>query len=313
MKKIHNISLAIMLLLMVTQYASADDNDIQYRTIEVQEIEIFYREAGSKDLPNLVLLHGFPTSSHMFRNIISELSNDFHLIAPDYPGFGNSGQPSMQEFEYSFDNIAKVMDEFLQKIKVKKYSLYVMDYGAPIGFRIAAKHPERIESLIVQNGNAYNEGLREFWNPIKKYWNDKSQENAIPLAKFITPEGVKWQYTHGVRNPHSISPDNWNTDLKHLTRKGNPAIQLELFYDYQSNVPLYPQWQKYFRTHQPPTLIVWGEHDYIFPVDGAHPYKRDLNNLEFHLLNTGHFVLEEDSEVVANYIRDFLNQKVVPN
>lgn len=306
MKTIHNITLTIMIFFMITQYASADDHEVQYRTTEVQGVDIFYREAGSRNSPSIVLLHGFPTSSHMYRNLINELASDFHLIAPDYPGFGNSEQPSMQEFEYSFDNLAEVMDQFLNKIEVKKYSLYLMDYGAPIGLRIAAKHPERVKSLIVQNGNAYDEGLREFWNPIKKYWNDKSQENATPLAQFITPEGVKWQYTHGVRDPDSISPDNWNTDLKHLTREGNPAIQLELFYDYQSNVPLYPEWQEYFRTHQPPTLIVWGKHDYIFPAGGAHPYKRDLKNLEFHLLNTGHFALEEDSAVVANYIRNFM-------
>jgi len=311
MKTIRTITLAIMSIFMTIQYAAANDTEIKYRTVEVKGVDIFYRETGSRNLPSIVLLHGFPTSSHMYRNLMKELANDFHLIAPDYPGFGNSEQPSMQEFEYSFNNLAEVMDEFLQKIEVKKYSLYLMDYGAPIGFRIAAKHPERVKSLIVQNGNAYDEGLREFWNPIKKYWNDKSQENATPLANFITPEGVKWQYTHGVRDPDSISPDNWNTDLKHLTREGNPAIQLELFYDYQSNVPLYPEWQEYFRTHQPPTLIVWGKHDYIFPADGAYPYKRDLKNLEFHLLNTGHFALEEDSEVVANYIRNFMNEKTV--
>jgi len=313
MKTIRTITLAIMSIFMTIQYAAANDTEIKYRTVEVKGVDIFYRETGSRNLPSIVLLHGFPTSSHMYRNLMKELANDFHLIAPDYPGFGNSEQPSMQEFEYSFNNLAEVMDEFLQKIEVKKYSLYLMDYGAPIGFRIAAKHPERVKSLIVQNGNAYDEGLREFWNPIKKYWNDKSQENATPLANFITPEGVKWQYTHGVRDPDSISPDNWNTDLKHLTREGNPAIQLELFYDYQSNVPLYPEWQEYFRTHQPPTLIVWGKHDYIFPADGAYPYKRDLKNLEFHLLNTGHFALEEDSEVVANYIRNFMDEKTVTN
>lgn len=311
MKSINIFMLIIMSFPMLTQYANADDHQVRYRSVEVQGVEIFYREAGSKNSPSIVLLHGFPTSSHMYRNLINELANEFHLIAPDYPGFGNSGQPSMQEFEYSFDHLAEVMDEFLEKINVKSYSLYLMDYGAPIGFRIATKHPERIEALIVQNGNAYDEGLRDFWKPIKKYWNDKSQKNAEPLTEFITPEGVKWQYTHGVRDPNHISPDNWNADLKHLTRTGNPKIQLELFYDYQTNVPLYPSWQEYFRTHQPPTLIVWGKNDFIFPAEGAFPYKRDLKNIELHLLDTGHFALEEDGKVIANYIRNFMNEKAI--
>ena len=308
MKKIQTIILAVIFISIFMHFAVASNDEIKYQTIEIQGVDIFYREAGSRDSPSIVLLHGFPTSSHMYRNLMKELSSDFHLIAPDYPGFGNSEQPSMQDFEYSFDNLADVMDEFLNKLEVQRYSLYLMDYGAPVGFRIAAKHPERVNSLIVQNGNAYDEGLREFWDPIKKYWNDRSQENASPLTKFITPEGVKWQYTHGVRDPNRISPDNWNNDLKHLTREGNPAIQLELFYDYQSNVPLYPEWQEYFRTHQPHTLIVWGENDYIFPADGAYPYKRDLKNLELHLLNTGHFALEEDNEAIANHIRNFMNK-----
>ncbi len=186
--------------------------------------------------------------------------------------------------------------------------IYLMDYGAPVGFRIAAKHPERVETLIIQNGNAYDEGLREFWDPIREYWNDRTPENAEPLKEFITPEGVKWQYTHGVRDPQAISPDNWNIDHRHLSREGNPAIQLALFYDYQNNVPLYPSWQAYFLEHQPPTLIVWGKNDYIFPAEGAHPYKRDLKNLEFHLLDTGHFALEEDGDVIASHIRRFLDK-----
>jgi pimeloyl-ACP methyl ester carboxylesterase len=185
-----------------------------------------------------------------------------------------------------------------------------MDYGAPIGFRLAAKHPERVQSLIVQNGNAYEEGLRKFWDPIRVYWEDQTPENAQPLAQFISPDGVKWQYTHGVRNEETISPDNWNVDLRHLTREGNPEIQLALFYDYQNNVPHYPAWQAYFRKHQPPTLIVWGKNDYIFPAEGAHPYKRDLKNLEFHLLDTGHFALEEDGQVIAGRIRRFLNKQL---
>jgi pimeloyl-ACP methyl ester carboxylesterase len=281
-----------------------------YKIVVVNGQEIFYREAGPADAPTILLLHGFPTSSHMFRNLIPALADRFHLVAPDYPGFGNSAQPSMESFEYSFDNLAALMEGFVDKLNIEKYSLYLMDYGAPIGFRLAAKHPERVQSLIVQNGNAYEEGLREFWDPIRVYWKDRTPENAQPLAQFISPDGVKWQYTHGVRNEETISPDNWNVDLRHLTREGNPEIQLALFYDYQNNVPHYPAWQAYFRKHQPPTLIVWGKNDYIFPAEGAHPYKRDLKNLEFHLLDTGHFALEEDGQVIAERIRRFLNKQL---
>jgi pimeloyl-ACP methyl ester carboxylesterase len=282
----------------------------QHRTVNINGLEIFYREAGSRDNPTILLLHGFPTSSHMFRNLIPALSDKFHVVAPDYPGFGNSAMPSVDAFDYSFDNLANVVEKFTEQLGLDHYSLYLMDYGAPIGFRLAVRHPERIDSLIVQNGNAYEEGLGEFWDPIRKYWNDRSDENAQALVGFIAPAGLKWQYTHGVRNPAAISPDNWNVDLRHLTREGNPAIQLALFYDYQNNVPHYPAWQAYLRNHQPPTLIVWGANDYIFPAIGAHPYKRDLKNLEFHLLDTGHFALEEDGALIAKYIRDFMALKV---
>lgn len=281
-----------------------------HKTTAIEGVDIFYREAGPADAPTVLLLHGFPTSSHMFRNLIPQLSDRFHVIAPDYPGFGNSGQPAMDEFEYSFENFSLVIEKLLAKLRIESYSLYLMDYGAPIGFRIAARHPEKVLSLIIQNGNAYDEGLKEFWDPIKKYWNDRTSENAEPLKGFITREGVKWQFTHGVRNPAVISPDNWNMDLAHLGREGNSAIQLQLFYDYRTNVPLYPEWQRYFRKHQPPTLIVWGKNDIIFPADGAYPYKRDLNNLEFHLLDTGHFALEEDGDLIAEYINGFFSKQV---
>ena len=285
----------------------------QYRSVVVDGIEIAYREAGPANAPTILLLHGFPTSSHMFRNLVASLSDRFHLVAPDYPGFGNSAQPGMDEFEYTFDNLANVMEGFVDKLGLQRYSLYVMDYGAPIGFRLAARNPEQIESLIVQNGNAYAEGLREFWDPIRKYWKERTPENAAALAGFISPQGVKWQYTHGVRNESVISPDNWNVDLRHLTRAGNPEIQLALFYDYQNNVPHYPAWQAYFREHQPPTLIVWGKNDYIFPAEGAYPYKRDLDNVDLHLLDTGHFALEEDNDQIASLIRRFLNTDVASN
>ena len=287
-------------------------NATAHKTIEIDGVEVFYREAGPVDAPTILLLHGFPTSSHMFRNLIPALSDRFHLVAPDYPGFGKSEQPSMDEFDYTFDGMAKLMEGFLEAKGIEQYSVYLMDYGAPVGFRLAAKNPEKVQALIVQNGNAYDEGLKEFWDPIRTYWAEPSAENAAPLAGFISPEGVKWQYTHGVRDVTAISPDNWNVDLRHLQREGNPSIQLAMFYDYQNNVPHYPAWQEYFRQHQPPTLIVWGKNDYIFPADGAHPYKRDLNNLEFHLLDTGHFSLEEDGWVIATLMRDFLNRQLAP-
>ena len=285
--------------------------NILNKNIGVDGLEIFYREAGPSDAPTILLLHGFPTSSHMFRNLIPALSDKFHLVAPDYPGFGKSSMPKVDEFDYTFDHIAEIVDRFIEKLGLNRYSLYVMDYGAPVGFRIAAKHPERVESLIVQNGNAYEEGLREFWDPIKAYWKEKSKENADVLRNnILTIAATEWQYTNGVRNPETIAPDNWFHDQYLMDRTGNKDIQLELFYDYGSNPPLYPAWQAYFRKYQPPTLIVWGKNDYIFPEEGAHPYKRDLNNVEFHILDTGHFALEEDGELIAGLIRDFLEKSV---
>ncbi len=300
------LAFAIAILALPAQAAEPT----QHKTITIDGVEVFYREAGPIDAPTILLLHGFPTSSHMFRNLIPALSDRYHLVAPDYPGFGNSAQPSLDEFDYSFDGLAKLMEGFIEAKGIGQYSVYLMDYGAPVGYRLAANNPKKVQALIIQNGNAYEEGLREFWDPIRVYWNEPSVANAEPLAAFISPEGVKWQYTHGVRNEAMISPDTWNVDLRHLQREGNPAIQLALFYDYQNNVPHYPAWQAYFREHQPPTLIVWGQNDYIFPAEGAHPYKRDLENLEFHLLDTGHFALEEDGQVIAGLIRDFLNRQL---
>jgi pimeloyl-ACP methyl ester carboxylesterase len=291
--------------------ASSPNTQVSHKTVQVNGVEVFYRQAGTVGNPTLLLLHGFPTSSHMFRNLLRDLGDDYYLVAPDYPGFGNSEQPSMEEFDYSFDNLAHLLEGFTEALELDRYRIYLMDYAAPIGFRLAAKYPERVDTLIIQNGNAYEEGLREFWDPIRVYWKEPTAENAAPLAGFISPEGVKWQYTHGVRNPDTISPDNWNVDLRHLTREGNPQIQLKLFHSYQTNVPLYPEWQQYFREHQPPALIVWGKNDYIFPAEGAHPYKQDLETLEFHLLDTGHFALEEDGAVITQRIREFLTRHVV--
>ncbi|MEH2361824.1 alpha/beta fold hydrolase [Nostoc sp.] len=281
-----------------------------FRTVSIDGLDIFYREAGSRNNPTILLLHGFPTSSHMFRNLMSALADRFHLVAPDYPGYGNSSMPTVNEFDYTFDRLAEIVEKFIAAIDLKKYSLYVMDYGAPIGYRIAAKYPERVEALIVQNGNAYEEGLREFWEPLKAYWQDRSPENADKLRHIITLEATKWQYTNGVRNLEAISPDTWNMDQLFLDRPGNDEIQLALLYSYGTNPPLYPQWQEYFRKHQPPTLIVWGKNDYIFPADGAYPYKRDLKDVEFHLLDTGHFALEEEGDAIANYIAQFLTSRL---
>ena len=283
-----------------------------HRTMTVDGLDIFYREAGPVSAPTVVLLHGFPTSSHMFRHLIPALSDTFHMVAPDYPGFGSSAMPTVEEFEYTFDHLADVIDGFVQQLGLATYSLYVMDYGAPVGFRLAVKHPERVQALIVQNGNAYAEGLSEFWQPFRAYWKDRTEKNAAPLQKFLTLEATKWQYTHGVRNAEAISPDNWIVDQSLQDRPGNQAIQLQLFYDYGANPPRYPQWQAYFRAYQPPTLVVWGKNDPIFPAAGAHPYMRDLHTIECHLLDTGHFALEEDGEVIARHMRHFLTKHVMP-
>lgn len=289
--------------------AAATKPSTLYRTVKVKGLDIFYREAGPKDAPTILLLHGFPTSSHMFRNLIPALADRYHVIAPDYPGYGHSAMPRVNEFDYTFDNLAETMEAFIQKVGLKRYSLYVMDYGAPVGFRLASRHPERVQSLIIQNGNAYDEGLREFWIPVKAYWKERSETNATELRKLLTMEGTRWQYTHGMRQPEAISPDNWLVDQTLLDRPGNQEIQLALFYDYGSNPPLYPKWQAYFREHQPPTLIVWGKNDPIFPAEGAYPYRRDLKNLEFHLFDTGHFALEEDGAAIAEHIRRFLKKQ----
>ena len=252
---------------------SRHDTTPTYQTVDVNGLKIFYREAGPKNAPALLLLHGFPTSSHMFRNLIPALADRFHVVAPDYPGFGNSSMPSVGEFEYTFDHLADVIDAFTERVGLTSYALYLQDYGAPIGFRLAVRHPERIRALVIQNGNAYDEGLRDFWKPIKAYWREPTDEHRATLAKSLELDATKWQYTHGVRHVEAISPDNWLVDQYLLDRPGNKEIQLQLFYSYGSNPPLYPQWQAYFRRYQPPTLIVWGKNDQIFPVEGAYPYK----------------------------------------
>lgn len=289
--------------------------NIKNQTTIVDGQTIFYREAGDKDKkPTILLLHGFPTSSHMFRNVIPALADKFHLVAPDYPGFGYSSMPPVDRFEYTFDHLAEIVDKFVHQIGLEKYSLYVMDYGAPVGYRLAVKHPEKIEALIVQNGNAYEEGLGEFWEPLRAYWSEPNERNKNALKKFLTLEATRWQYTHGVKNENAISPDNWIHDQSLLDRPGNNEIQLQLFYDYKSNPPLYVQWQDYFRKYQPPTLVVWGRNDIIFSKEGAIPYQRDLKDVQIHLLNTGHFALEEEGELIVELISRFLpaNRKAAP-
>ncbi len=284
---------------------------VSYNAVEINGLDIFYREAGDRSKPTVLLLHGFPTSSQMFRNLIPALADRYHVIAPDYPGFGQSSMPTVSEFDYSFDNLASVIEKFTERLGLSKYSLYVQDYGAPIGYRLAVKHTERVQSLIVQNGNAYDEGLRDFWIPFKAYWRDRSETNANALRQFLTVDATKWQWTHGTRNQKLVNPNIWTLDQALLDRPGNQDIQLQLFFSYGTNPPLYPQWQAYFRDHQPPTLIVWGKNDLIFPAEGAEPYKRDLRNLEFHLLDTGHFALEEDGALIGNLIRRFLAKQKI--
>lgn len=281
-----------------------------HRAAVIDGVNIFYREAGPPEAPVLLLLHGFPTSSHMFRNLIPALADRYHVLAPDYPGYGQSDMPDRATFAYTFDRFAELVDGLLDRLGVGRFAMYVMDYGAPVGWRLALKHPERITGLIVQNGNAYEEGLTDFWNPIKAYWSDGSQTHRDALRVLVTPEITKFQYTDGVADLSRISPDNWVHDQALLDRPGNAEIQLDLFYDYRTNLPLYPAVQAWLRERQPPTLIVWGQNDKIFPADGAHPYKRDLPDVEFHLLDTGHFALEDKADEMVPLIRDFLERKL---
>src|SRR3954465_10909710 len=281
-----------------------------HRTKTVDGIKIFYREAGPKDAPVVLLLHGFPTSSHMFRNLIPALADRYHVIAPDYPGYGQSDMPPRTSFKYTFDRFGELVDGLLGQLGVERYAMYVMDYGAPVGWRLALKHPERITALIVQNGNAYEEGLKEFWDPIKAYWSDHSEAHRKALYVLVAPETTKLQYTDGVSDLSRISPDNWVHDQALLDRPGNAEIQMDLFYDYRTNLPLYPAIQAYFRDRPPPTLVVWGKNDKIFPADGAYPYQRDLPDVELHLLDTGHFALEDKADEMVPLIRDFLDRKI---
>lgn len=282
---------------------------VRYRTLQVDDLDVFYREAGPQDAPTILLLHGFPTSSNMFRNLIPRLAPSFHVVAPDYPGFGQSSMPSHNDFAYTFENLTNVLERLVEQLGLTRYSLYVMDYGAPVGYRLALRHPDRVRALIVQNGNAYDEGLREFWDPIKKYWNDPTPDNRQALHFLVDPKSTRWQYENGVADRTLLDPTAWTLDQAGLDRPGNDEIQLDLFHSYGTNVPLYPQFQAFFRQYQPPTLIVWGKNDFIFPPEGAAPYARDLKDVETHLLDTGHFALETHGEEIAARIEEFLKQR----
>src|SRR5947209_5405037 len=285
---------------------------VAHRTIKARDLDIFYREAGPKDAPAVLLLHGFPTTSQMFRNLIPALGDRYHVVAPDYPGYGHSSMPAHDQFAYTFDNLARVIDEFTEKLGLTRYALYVQDYGAPVGYRLAVKHPERITAIVVQNGNAYDEGLdNDFWKPIKAYWKEpKSKEKRDAIRNLVTYEATRWQYMTGAKDPELVSPDGAAHDQFLLDRKGNDEIQLDLFLSYGSNPPLYPSWQAYLREHQPPVLIAWGKNDQIFPPAGAEPYKRDLKTLEFHLLDAGPFALETNADELSGLMREFLGKHV---
>jgi pimeloyl-ACP methyl ester carboxylesterase len=279
---------------------------VHYRSADVGGLKVSYREAGGPDAPTLLLLHGFPTAGHMFRDLIPLLAESFHLVAPDLPGFGQSDVPARDAFRYSFENLANVIDRFTEIIGLKRFAIYIFDYGAPVGLRIAVKHPERISAIVSQNGNAYEEGLSEGWNPIRAYWEVPSQANRDQLRAFLKPETTAWQYTHGVPDVTRVSPDGFTLDKFYLDRPGTDEPQLDLFGDYNTNVALYPTFQKYFRDHKPPLLAVWGKNDPFFLPAGAEAFKRDIPGAVVRFFDTGHFALETHASEIAGAIREFL-------
>lgn len=286
-----------------------EGNIVYHKRVTVKGIGIFYREAGDATKPVILLLHGFPSSSHMYRDLIRDLADSYHLIAPDYPGFGQSDAPSPDEFDYSFNNLAIIINGFIDALNLKKCSIYVQDYGGPIGFRIATIRPELIEALIIQNANAYEEGLGEALAPLIAYIRDPNETTVQAVKELLTINGTKWQYTEGAEDLTRISPDSYITDQYYLDRPGNQEIQLTLFRDYGTNLPLYENWQRYFRTCQPPTLVISGKNDKLFIAAGAEAYKRDIKDAQISLLNGGHFVLEEKHTEAASLIRSFLSKK----
>lgn len=282
-----------------------------YRTAQLEGLNLFYREAGPAGAPAVVLLHGFPSSSHMYRNLIPILATRYHVIAPDYPGFGYSDAPPADKFEYTFDRLALVIQTFLEQKGIEKYSIYIQDYGSPVGFRLATAHPERVQAIISQNGNAYDEGLSPFWAEyLQPYWKQRNAETEAKMRGLLSLDATKMQYLTGVRDPEQVSPDAWQHDQSLLDRAGNQDIQLDLFYDYRNNLALYPAWHEYLRTSRPPLLLVWGKNDQIFIEPGARAFLRDQPEAELNLLDTGHFALEEDAETIGKLMLDFLGRKV---
>lgn len=277
---------------------------ITYRKVDVDGVNIFLREAGAEDAPTILLLHGFPTASHMFRELIPQLADRFRLVAPDLPAFGQSDMPARSDFSYTFENVANVVDRFTEVIGLVRFAIYVFDYGAPVGFRLAVRHPDRITAIISQNGNAYEEGLSEGWDPIRAYWQDPSVANREALRKFLAPDTTRWQYTHGVPDVTAVSPDGYSLDNFYLARAGADEIQLDLLGDYKSNVALYPTFQDYFRTHKPRLLAAWGKNDPFFLPAGAKAFRRDIPEAKVHFFDTGHFALETHAKEIAALIRD---------
>ncbi|MGJ8734696.1 MAG: alpha/beta fold hydrolase [Cellulophaga sp.] len=281
-----------------------------FKKTEINGVNIAYREAGNPHNPTIVLLHGFPSSSHQYRKVLNQLADSYHLIAPDYPGFGASDFPLSKDYEYTFDNIAVTIDAFLEKKGINSYALMIQDYGAPIGFRIATAHPERVTAIINQNGNAYEAGLGDAWASTRQLWANRTTATENALLHAFTLEGLEWQYTHGTRNPENVNPDTWHLDFLRLSRPNAHKVNIDLFYDYQNNVKLYPKWQQYLRDNQPPLLIVWGKNDAFFPESGAEAFKKDVKEIDYNILNTGHFALEEDAGLIIEKMRNFM-QKVV--
>lgn len=311
LKNLSAVALASANLFVARPGFAADATAITHHNVKVDGLSLFYREAGDPLRPTIVLLHGFPSSSHMYRNLIPKLATKYHVIAPDYPGFGYSDAPSEADFGYTFDHLASVVDDLLDVLKLERYSIYVQDYGAPVGFRLFVSHPERIEAIITQNGNAYVEGLSAFWDEyLRPYWKEKTPETEAKARSLLTLDSTKFQYTKGYHDPSRISPDAWTFDQFTLDRSGNQAIQLALFYDYQNNPKQYDLWHERLRKSKPPVLAVWGKNDPIFSAAGALAFKRDVPDAEIHLLDTGHFALEEEGDQIAAYILEFLDRNV---